>query len=197
MDDSTRCWKTKNPLLAKYHDEEWGVPLHDDTKLFEFLTLEAFQAGLTWELVLNRREALKRAFDGFDPLIISKYTEADIERLMASPNMIRNKAKINATLNNAKKVIAIKREFGSFDTYLWQFVGNRTIDNSLKDFSEMPSQSEESRKMSEDLKKRGFKFVGPTICYALMQAVGMVNDHLISCSQFRKNVIKNSQDEHT
>jgi DNA-3-methyladenine glycosylase I len=181
---STRCWKTDNPLYITYHDKEWGVPVHDDRTLFEFLTLEAFQAGLTWELILRRREALKKAFENFDPKKVAKYTEKDVKRLLGNPSVIRNRAKILATVNNARRFTEIQKEFGSFDAFIWRFVRGRVIDHSLRDFSSMPSESEESKEMSRELKKTGFKFAGPTICYAFMQAVGMVNDHLIHCFRY-------------
>jgi DNA-3-methyladenine glycosylase I len=181
---SPRCWNTGNPLYVKYHDEEWGVPVHDDRTLFEFLVLEGFQAGLTWELILRRREALRKAFKNFDPKKIAKYTDIDIERLTNNPNIIRNRAKISATVNNARRFAEIQKEFGSFDAFAWGFVHGKVINRSLKDFSNMPSESEESKAMSKELRKRGFKFVGPTICYAFMQAIGMVNDHLVHCFRY-------------
>ena len=183
-----RCWNTDNPLYVKYHDEEWGTPVHDDRTLFEFLTLEGFQAGLTWELILKRRVVLKKAFDNFDPDKIARYMDKDVKRLMNDPGVIRNRSKILATINNAARFRELKEEFGSFDTFIWKFVQGRTINHALKDFSTVPNESEESRAMSRELKKRGFKFVGPTICYAFMQAVGMVNDHLVHC--FRHDQIK-------
>jgi DNA-3-methyladenine glycosylase I len=191
----TRCWNTDDPLYVKYHDEEWGVPVHDDGKLFEFLVLEAFQAGLTWKLILRRREALRKAFDEFDPRKIAKYTEEDIRRLVGNPDVIRNRAKISAAVNNARRFEEVQKEFGSFDVFAWGFVRGRVIDHSLKDFSSMLSEPEESRAMSRELKKRGFKFVGPTICYALMQAVGMVNDHLVHC--FRHGQIRRMTSDRT
>jgi len=183
-----RCWDTNNPLYVKYHDEEWGTPVHDDRTLFEFLTLEGFQAGLTWELILRRRVALRKAFDNFNPEKIVRYTAEDLERLMNDPGVIRNRAKILAAINNAERFIEVRKEFGSFDVFIWKFVQGKTINHALRDFSNLPAESEESRAMSRELKKRGFKFVGPTICYAFMQAVGMVNDHLVHC--FRHDQIK-------
>jgi len=183
-----RCWNTDNPLFIRYHDEEWGVPVHDDRTLFEFLVLEGFQAGLTWELILRRREALRKAFQNFDPKKIAKYAEKDIQSLTNNPDIIRNRAKISATVNNARRFAEIQQEFGSFDAFVWGFVQGKVINRSLKDFSNMPSESEESKAMSKELRKRGFKFVGPTICYAFMQAVGMVNDHLVNC--FRHDQIR-------
>lgn len=183
-----RCWSTDNPLYIRYHDEEWGVPVHDDKTLFEFLTLEGFQAGLTWELILKRRKALRKAFDNFNPDKIARYTDEDVERLMKDPGVIRNRAKILAAINNAERFVEVRKEFGSFDAFIWKFVQGKTMNHGLKDFSSLPADSEESKTMSKELKKRGFKFVGPTICYAFMQAVGMVNDHLIKC--FRYGQIK-------
>ncbi len=190
-----RCWNTGNPLYVKYHDEEWGTPVHDDRTLFEFLVLEGFQAGLTWELILKRREALRKAFDGFDPERIAEYTDEDVGRLMSNAAIIRNRAKILATINNARRFREVQEEFSSFDAFVWQFVGGRPINHAFRDFSNFPSESEESRAMSRELKKRGFKFVGPTICYAFMQAVGLVNDHLVRC--FRHDQIRGMTYEDT
>jgi DNA-3-methyladenine glycosylase I len=184
----TRCWSTKNPLYIKYHDEEWGFPLHDDKKLFEMLILEGFQAGLTWELILNRRQGLNQAFEGFDPQKVSEFNEQNITQLLANPQVIRNKLKIQAAINNAHKFLQIQEQSGSFDKYIWQFVNNEPITHNFKDWKEMPAQTPESQNMSKSLKKHGFKFVGPTICYAYMQAIGMVNDHLTTC--FRHKQIK-------
>jgi DNA-3-methyladenine glycosylase I len=190
-----RCWNTDNPLYVKYHDEEWGVPVHDDRTLFEFITLEGFQAGLTWELILKRREAMRKAFDNFNPEKIARYSDEDVKRLMANPNVIRNRAKILATINNALRLKEVQKEFGSFDAFVWKFVQGKTLDNAFTDFSNMPAETEESKTMSKEMKKRGFKFVGPTICYAFMQAVGLVNDHLIDC--FRHSQIKNAASDKT
>ena len=192
--DRKRCWGSGSPLMMRYHDEEWGTPVHDDKILFEFLVLEGFQAGLTWELVLKRREAFREAFDGFDPSKVAKFTDGDVENIINVPGIIRNRAKIRAAINNATRVMDVKKEFGSFDTYIWGFVNGSTIDNRLTSFKGMPSEIEESRKMSKDLKRRGFSFVGLTICYALMQAVGMVNDHLVSCFRYKdiKNMARSS-----
>jgi DNA-3-methyladenine glycosylase I len=190
----TRCWNTQNPLYIKYHDEEWGVPIHDDTKLFELLTLEGFQAGLTWELILKRRAALKKALADFNPKTVAEFSEADAQEILSKPDVIRNKAKIRATINNAKKHQQIQQEFGSFDKFIWQFVNGKPIDHSYKSMQEMPAETDESRAMSKELKRRGFKFVGPVICYAFMQAVGMVNDHLTSCFRY-KQIQKSSRDE--
>ena len=180
----SRCWNTDNPLYIKYHDEEWGVPVHDDKVLFEFLVLEGFQAGLTWELVLKRREALRKAFDGFNPKKIARYTEEDFTRLINNADIIRNRAKISAVINNAHRFEEVRKEYGSFAAFVWQFVNGEPIDHELKSFASLPSESDESRAMSAELKRRGFRFVGPTICYAFMQAVGLVNDHLIHCFRY-------------
>jgi DNA-3-methyladenine glycosylase I len=186
--DSTprRCWNTTNPLYVKYHDEEWGVPVHDDRKLFEFLVLDSFQAGLTWLLILQRRDNFRAAFEDFNPEKIAKYTVADVERLMATPGIIRNQLKIKAAVNNADKFLRVQKEFGSFDTYIWRFVGGKTIHNAFDSLADLPAETEESRAMSQDLKKRGFKFAGPTICYAFMQAAGLVNDHLRFCFRYKQ-----------
>ena len=181
-----RCWKTENPLYIRYHDEEWGVPVHDDKKLFELLVLEGFQAGLTWELILKRREALRKALADFNPVTIAKFSTAEAENILKNPDVIRNRAKIQATINNAKRFIQIQNEFGSFDRFIWQFVNGKPIDHAFNSMSEMPPQTDESRAMSKELKKQGFKFVGPTICYAFMQAIGMVNDHLITCFRYKQ-----------
>lgn len=181
-----RCWNSSNPLYLRYHDEEWGVPLHDDVKLFELLVLEGFQAGLTWELILNRREALRKAFADFNPTKIAKFTDKDVEHMLKNPEIIRNKAKIVATIGNARSFLEVQKESGSFDAVIWQFVQGKTINHAFKDWAEMPPETEESRAMSKELKRRGFKFVGPTICYAFMQAVGMVNDHLIHCFRYEQ-----------
>ncbi|RLC50171.1 MAG: DNA-3-methyladenine glycosylase I [Candidatus Cloacimonadota bacterium] len=182
-----RCeWVGKNPLMIKYHDEEWGVPLHDDTKLFEFLLLDTFQAGLSWQIILNKREAFRKAFDNFDAEKIAKYDTAKINELIQNKSIIRNRRKIEAAVNNARKFLQIKTEFGSFDKYIWQFTKGKVIKNHWQTESEIPSSSPESEAMSNDLKKRGFKFVGSTICYAFMQAAGMINDHLVSCFRYKE-----------
>jgi DNA-3-methyladenine glycosylase I len=176
-----RCWPTDEALYIKYHDEEWGVPVHDDKKLFEFLVLDGFQAGLSWWIVLQKREKFREAFNQFDAKKIAKYSIQDLNRLQSNSGIIKNKAKIAATVTNAKLFLEIQKEFGSFDKFIWQFVKGKTIVNSFKSLTEMPAETEESIAMSKELRKRGFKFVGPTICYAFMQAAGMVNDHLVSC----------------
>jgi len=186
MDELKRCgWGSNNPLMIKYHDKEWGVQLHDDRKLFEFLILDGFQAGLNWEVVLNKRENFRKAFHNFDFNKVSKYTKRDVKRLISNPGIIRNRLKIEAAITNAKKVLEVREEFGSFDKYIWKFVNGKQIKNNFRSLSKIPSTSQESDEMSEDLKKRGFRFVGSTICYAFMQAAGMVNDHTKDC--FRHN----------
>ena len=183
-----RCAWTEgsSPLMLKYHDREWGVPVHNDRRLFEFLILEGAQAGLSWNTILNRRQNYRKAFDQFDVAKVAKYTRQDVGRLLKNEGIIRNRLKINATIENAKGVLKIKKEFGSFDRYIWQFVGGRPKNNRFKKLSELPAQTEESLAMSRDLKRRGFRFVGPTICYAFMQAVGMVNDHTTDCFRYRE-----------
>ncbi|MBL1213415.1 MAG: DNA-3-methyladenine glycosylase I [Ignavibacteriae bacterium] len=184
-----RCeWCGTDPLYIKYHDEEWGVPLHDDRKLFEFLILEGAQAGLSWITILKKRENYIKAFDNFDPVKVSRFSEKKIEKLLQNPGIVRNKMKINSAVGNAKAFLKIQKEFGSFDKYIWSFVGGKPIVNKWKSLKEIPAMTRESDAMSKDLKKRGFKFVGSTICYAFMQAVGMVNDHIVKC--FRYNQLK-------
>ncbi|MDP2682615.1 MAG: DNA-3-methyladenine glycosylase I [Deltaproteobacteria bacterium] len=187
-----RCaWLNDNPLMIEYHDKEWGVPVHDDKKLFEFLILEGAQAGLTWQTVLKKRVNYRKALSGFDPAKIARYGNKDVKRLLGNPGIIRNRLKIAATILNAKKFLEIQKEFGSFDTYIWQFVNFKPIKNKFKSLSEIPPTTKESDAMSKDLLKRGFKFVGSTICYAFMQAVGMVNDHETDC--FRYNVTRSRE----
>lgn len=181
-----RCpWPSTDPLMIEYHDFEWGIPVHDDLKLFEFMVLDAFQAGLSWKTVLHKRENFRKAFDGFDPVKISGYQQKKVDSLLQDTGIIRNKAKINATITNAIAFLETQKEFGTFDKYIWQFTSHKTIDNQLNDLSRMPAKSPESDAMSQDLMKRGFKFVGSTICYAFMQAAGMVNDHMVYC-KFRR-----------
>jgi DNA-3-methyladenine glycosylase I len=186
-----RCWDTNEPLYIKYHDNEWGVPLHDNKKLFEFLILDALQAGLSWWLILRRRNALREAFDNFDPEKVARYSSDDITRLMNTAGVIKNKAKILSSVTNAQKFLKIQAEFGSFNDFIWQFVKGKPINNKFTSFSEVPAETDESRAMSKELKRRGFKFVGPTICYAFMQAAGLVNDHLVDC--FRYKQIRNAK----
>lgn len=187
--DKQRCkWVTDDPLYINYHDHEWGRPVHDDRKLFEMLTLEGAQAGLSWITILKRRENYRKAFDDFNPEIISQYDEQKIEALLMDEGIIRNKRKIHSVVTNAQSFLKIQHEFGSFDAYIWQFVGGSPIVNDWESHSEVPSSTKESEQMSKDLKKRGFKFVGPTICYAFMQAVGMVNDHTRDCFLFGEGI---------
>ena len=181
-----RCdWAKDEPNMT-YHDEEWGVPEHDDQKLFEFLILEGAQAGLSWSTILNRRDGYRNAFSNFDVVIVSKYTQNHVKKLVQNKAIIRNKLKINSAINNAKKFIEIQKQFGSFDEYLWGFVNHKTINNKFKKHSDLPACTTISENLSNDLKKRGFTFVGPIICYALMQAVGMVNDHTVNCFKYCK-----------
>ncbi|MFB5605341.1 MAG: DNA-3-methyladenine glycosylase I [Nitrosarchaeum sp.] len=176
-----RCVWAKDELNIEYHDNEWGVPQHDDQKLFEFLVLEGAQAGLSWTTILKRRDGYRKAFSNFDPLKVSKYSSKNIEKLLCNPEIIRNKLKINSTINNAKHFLEIQKEFGSFDKYIWGFVNYKPIINNFKKHTDLPSSTFISKKMSDDLKNRGFTFIGPTICYAFMQAIGMVNDHTVDC----------------
>lgn len=185
--DKTRCdWSGKDPLYMDYHDTEWGVPVYDDDKLFEFLILETFQAGLSWITVLRKRENFRKAFDNFDYKLIVKYNEKKFDELMNNAGIIRNKLKIRATISNAQAFMDIQKEFGSFSKYIWGFVNNKPIVNTWKSMGEVPATTEISDKLSKDLKKRGFKFVGPTVIYAHMQATGMVNDHVPSCFRYKE-----------
>jgi DNA-3-methyladenine glycosylase I len=181
-----RCgWANPNePLYVAYHDDEWGVPCHDDRKLFEMLTLEGAQAGLSWITILKKRENYRAAFDNFDVEKIALYDETKIAELMANPGIIRNRLKVNAAVANARAYLAIRDEFGSFDKYIWQFVGGKPLVNHWQSLKEIPPETTESKAMSKDLLKRGFKFVGSTICYAFMQACGMVNDHTTDCFRY-------------
>ncbi|MBI2650674.1 DNA-3-methyladenine glycosylase I [Candidatus Woesearchaeota archaeon] len=182
-----RCaWCGSSKLMIDYHDKEWGVPLHNDKKLFEFLILEGAQAGLTWQTILNRRENYRMAFDNFDPGKIARYTQKDISILLKNAGIIRNRLKITAAITNAQKFLAIQKEFISFDKYIWQFVNHKTIKNKFKSLNDVPASTKESESMSKELKKQGFKFVGSTICYAFMQAVGMVNDHFTDCFRYNE-----------
>lgn len=183
MDEiQVRCpWATDDPLYIAYHDREWGVPLHEDRALFEFLVLEGAQAGLSWLTILRKRENYRRAFDGFDPAAVARFDEARVAALLDDPGIIRNRLKINAAVGNARAFLKVQDEFGSFAAYMWAFVGGRPIVNRWESLRQVPAQTAESRALSQDLKRRGFSFVGPTIMYAHMQAVGMVNDHLVGC----------------
>lgn len=177
-----RCpWCGNDELYVKYHDEEWGVPVHDDHKHFEFLVLESAQAGLSWITILKRRENYRKAYAGFDPLTVADYDKRKIQQLMNDEGIIRNYRKIEASINNARRFLEIQKEFGSFDSYIWRYVGNKPVINFWKTISEIPAKTELSDEISRDLKKRGFKFIGSTIIYSHMQATGLVNDHLISC----------------
>lgn len=182
-----RCeWSDGSELYQNYHDKEWGVPVHDDRLLFEFLILEGAQAGLSWLTILKKREGYRKAFDNFDAKKISRYSDKKIAKLLSNPEIVRNRLKINAAIINAKAFLDVQKEFGTFDSYIWQFVEGKTIRNRWKSISAIPASTPESDAMSRDLKKRGFKFVGATICYAFMQAVGMVNDHLVNCFRYRE-----------
>ena len=185
-----RCeWADGSYLEQSYHDKEWGVPIHDDRSLFEFLILEGAQAGLSWSTILKKREGYRKAFDNFDVRKISKYSKTDGSRLLHNSGIIRNRFKIGATITNARAFLQLQKEFGSFDNYVWQFANGKPIQNSWKKITDIPSNTPESDAMSKDLRRRGFKFVGTTICYAFMQAVGMVNDHVVGCFRYRE--IKN------
>ncbi len=172
------------PLMVEYHDKEWGVPVHDDRTLFEFLVLEGAQAGLSWQTVLNKRENYRKAFHGFEPSKVARYNNNDVQRLLRDPGIIRNRLKIQATINNAKQTLELQKEFDSFGKYIWQFVGGKPIKHRFESLNEIPATTRESDAMSKDLLKRGLRFVGPTICYAFMQAVGMVNDHTTKCFRY-------------
>ena len=182
-----RCeWCGKDELYVKYHDEEWGVPVHDDRVHFEFLILEGAQAGLSWLTVLRKRENYRKAFDNFDVKKVARYTEKRIEKLLQNAGIIRNKLKVRSAVSNAKAFLEVQKEFGTFDKYIWQFVNNKPIINKWKKMSDLPATSKESDELSKDLKKRGFKFVGSTIMYAHMQAIGMINDHTVDCFRYKK-----------
>ena len=186
MSDLIRCpWAGTDPLYVAYHDTEWGVPVHDDRTLFEFLILEGAQAGLSWATILKKRDNYRRAFDNFDPAAVAAYDEDKIAALLADPGIVRNRLKVRAAVRNAAAFLKVQEEFGSFDAYVWRFVGGRPIVNQWQSLRELPAETAESRALSKDLQKRGFTFVGPTITYALMQAVGLVNDHLVSCFRYQ------------
>lgn len=185
-----RCLWPKNDLAIKYHDEEWGVPLHDDRRLFEFIVLDAAQAGLSWDTVLKKRENYRKAFDGFDPERIALYGEAKLEALLNDPGIIRNRLKVQSAVHNARAFLKVQEEFGTFDAYIWRFVDGKTIVNEWREQRELPASTPQSDTMSKDLKSRGFKFVGTTICYAFMQAAGLVDDHLLHC--FRRTAAPKS-----
>jgi DNA-3-methyladenine glycosylase I len=185
MPDKVRCAWARTPLEIAYHDAEWGMPVHDDRTLFEFLTLEGAQAGLSWLTILRKRAAYRKAFSGFDPANVARFTPARVERLMQDAGIVRNRLKIESTVTNARAFLAVQKEFGSFDAYVWQFVGGAPLVNRRASLAEVPARTAESDALSRDLKRRGFRFVGSTICYAFMQAVGMVDDHTVDC--FRKS----------
>ena len=190
MTEKKTCsWPNNNPLMVEYHDKEWGVPVHDDRKHFEFMVLDAFQAGLSWAIVLKKRDGFRKAFEDFDIQKIAKFNESKIQKLLLDASIIRNQQKIRATINNANQFLKIQKEFGSFDKYIWQFTDYKTKLNKWTSLDQIPATSAESDVMSKDLKKRGFKFAGSTICYAYMQAAGMVNDHLTECFRY-KEVLK-------
>ncbi|MGC2456707.1 MAG: DNA-3-methyladenine glycosylase I [Gallionellaceae bacterium] len=182
-----RCaWADKDPLYCSYHDQEWGVPLHDDRALFEFLILEGAQAGLSWITILRKRDNYRAAFDNFDPTRIARYGADKIESLLQNPGIVRNRLKVEAAVNNAQKFLDVQEKFGSFDAFAWQFVGGRPRQNHWRGLAEIPASTPESDAMSKELKRRGFKFVGSTICYAHMQATGMVNDHTVDCFRYKE-----------
>ena len=183
--DLIRCSWAKGERYIQYHDEEWGVPVHDDRTLFEFLILEGAQAGLSWSTILNKRENYRLAFDAFDPRLVARYQPAKIKVLFADPGIVRNKLKIASAIGNAKAFLRVQDELGTFDRYIWQFVEGKPLINKRKSLREVPARTPESDAMSKDLQRRGFKFVGSTICYALMQAVGMVNDHVVDCFRYK------------
>lgn len=184
---TNRCgWSITDPLMIEYHDNEWGVPLHDDRKHFEFIVLDGAQAGLSWQTVLRKRETYRKAFDNFDYGKVARYNENKITELLNDPGIIRNRLKVNSAVQNAKAFLEVRKEFGTFDEYIWQFVGGNPIHNSWKSLKELPAKTPISDAMSKDMKKRGFNFVGSTICYAYMQAAGMVNDHTVDCFRHRE-----------
>jgi DNA-3-methyladenine glycosylase I len=186
-DNKPRCeWCRGEEIYEKYHDKEWGVPLHSDRKLFEFLILEGAQAGLSWITILKKRKTYREVFDQFDFNKVAEYKEAKIQSLLKNPGIIRNKLKVNAAVKNANAFIKVRQEFGTFNKYIWQFTDGKTIQNQWKSLKDIPAETEISRTMSKDLKKRGFTFVGPTICYAFMQAIGMVNDHVVDCYRYKE-----------
>lgn len=185
MKSSKRCgWAESSPLMIEYHDKEWGVPEHDDLRLFEFLTLEGAQAGLSWSTILNKRENYRKAFDGFDPEIVAKYDQKKIAKLLDNPGIVRNRLKIGSAITNSQAFLKVQKEFGSFDKYMWGFVNGKPIKNKWENMSQIPAASDISDMMSKDLKKREFRFVGSTICYAHMQATGMVSDHIVGCFRY-------------
>jgi DNA-3-methyladenine glycosylase I len=184
---SDRCgWVGSDPLMMEYHDNEWGVPQHDDRVLFEYIVLDGAQAGLSWGTILRKREGYRQAFGNYDAGLIAQYDESKITRLLQDPSIVRNRQKVNSAVTNARAFIAIQQEFGSFDAYLWGFFGNQTQKNAWSADADIPAKTPKAEALSQDLRQRGFKFVGPTICYALMQAAGLVNDHLVSCFRYEQ-----------
>jgi DNA-3-methyladenine glycosylase I len=184
--ENPRCFGGNDPLMAAYHDEEWGVPVHDDKALFEHLILDGFQAGLSWQIILHKRDNFRLAFEGFDPHFIAHYTDDDVQRLLGDAGIVRNRRKIEAAISNAQAYLAVVEEVGSFDGYIWSFTKHQTLlGPPARTWEDVPGVSSESEAMSQDLKARGFKFVGPTVCYAFMQAIGMVDDHLVGCFRFQ------------
>ena len=185
---TTRCaWAPlDDPAYLRYHDEEWGVPVHDDVRLFEMLVLEGAQAGLSWSTILHKRDGYRRAFAGFDPVKVARFSPAKVERLLQDPSIVRNRLKVASAVQNAKAVLDVQRDDGSLDAYLWSFVGGAPKRNRWRGTGDIPAETEESRSMSKDLKRRGFRFVGPTVCYAFMQATGMVNDHVADCFRWEE-----------
>lgn len=187
-EEKFRCpWCLKFEAYIRYHDEEWGVPVHDDRTHFQFLILEGAQAGLSWSTILNKREGYRKAFSDFDPVKVARYTESKIEKILLDPGIVRNRLKVCAAVNNAKRFLEVQKDFGSFDAYIWRFVGGKQIVNKRKTISEVPATTKESDALSKDLIKRGFKFVGSTVIYAHMQACGLVNDHLVDCWRYRSS----------
>jgi DNA-3-methyladenine glycosylase I len=186
MAEKVRCgWASSDPLYVRYHDDEWGVPLHDDRRLFEMLVLEGAQAGLSWITILRKRENYRKAFDGFDPEKVARYSPARIERLLKDPGIVRNRSKVAGAVASARAFLKTAEEHGRFDRYIWRFVDGKPIRNAWKSLRDIPPETEESRAMSKDLRQRGFTFVGPTICYAFMQGTGMVNDHVVDCFRYK------------
>ena len=183
---TTRCAWATTPLSIAYHDAEWGVPLHDDQRLFEFLILEGAQAGLSWELILQKRDAYRVAFDGFDPEIVAGYGDGKVAELLANPGIVRNRLKVTVAIGNARAFLDAQREFGSFDAFIWDFVGSSPVRNAWPSLADIPASTPQSEAMSRELRRRGFRFVGPTICYAFMQATGMVNDHTTGCFRYEE-----------
>lgn len=183
---ATCGWAGTDQLYIAYHDKEWGVPVHDDRKIFEFLVLESAQAGLSWITILRKRENYRQAFAGFDPVKVAQFDSTKVEELLQNPGIIRNRKKIESAINNAQRFLEVQKEFGSFDKYIWSFTGGRQLVNAWKDLSQLPATSPESDKLSKDLKKRGFKFLGSTTCYSHMQATGMVNDHITCCFRYKQ-----------